>query len=450
MRQTVTDQARACRARLHAVVPPANPPVTATDAPGARKAALAFIFVTVLIDILAFGLIIPVLPHLLMDFVGGDTVHAAYWVGVFGFLFAAIQFVSAPVQGAMSDRFGRRPVILLSCLGLGVDFIFMAVAQTLPWLLVGRVVSAMFSASFTTANAYIADVTEPAKRAQAYGMIGAAFGLGFIIGPAIGGHLGEVNVRLPFWFAAGLALLNFVYGLFVLPESLPVERRTKRIDWSHANPVGSLRLLRQYRGIWGLAMVVFLINFAHYVYPSVFVLFADFAYGWGSGDVGWVLGAVGVLSVIVNAVLVKKVVGAIGERRALLLGLSCGVVGFSIYGFAPTGAVFLMGLPIMSLWALAMPSTQAMVTREVGPEVQGRVQGALTSLASLAGIVAPVIYTSVFAWFIGPHAPAKLPGAPFLLAGVLLACAGLVAWRYAKTHAAPRTARDEVNPEAAT
>jgi DHA1 family tetracycline resistance protein-like MFS transporter len=186
------------------------------------------------------------------------------------------------------------------------------------------------------------------------------------------------------------------------------------------------------------------------VYPSVFVLFADFAYGWDERAVGRVLGVVGVLSVIVNALLVKRVVAKFGERRALLIGLACGVVGFTIYGFAPTGIWFLAGMPIMSLWALAMPSTQAMVTREVGPEVQGRVQGALTSLASLAGIVAPVIYTSVFAWFIGPHAPAKLPGAPFLLAGVLLACAGLVAWRYAKTHAAPRTARDEVNPEAAT
>jgi len=417
--------------------------VTAVAAPGARKAALAFIFVTVLIDILAFGLIIPVLPHLLMDFVGGDIVRAAHWVGVFGVLFASIQFVSAPVQGAMSDRFGRRPVILLSCLGLGVDFIFMAVAQTLPWLLVGRVVSAMFSASFTTANAYIADVTEPSKRAQAFGMIGAAFGLGFIIGPAIGGQLGHYDIRLPFWFAAGLALLNFVYGLFVLPESHPVERRAKRFDVRSVHPFAALSLLRNYRAIWGLAAVIFLVNLAHYVYPSVFVLFADVAYGWDERAVGYVLGVVGVLSVIVNAVLVKRIVAGIGERRALLLGLSCGVVGFTIYGFAPTGTVFLMGLPIMALWALAMPSTQAMVTREVGPEVQGRVQGAMTSLASLAGVIGPGVYTLVFAGFIGEHAPAHLPGAPFLLAGVFLACAGLVAWRFARTHALSQPRKDE-------
>jgi DHA1 family tetracycline resistance protein-like MFS transporter len=409
--------------------------VTATVGNGARKAALAFIFVTVLIDILAFGLIIPVLPHLLMQFTGGDVVKAAGWVGVFGVLFAAIQFFSAPVQGALSDRFGRRPVILLSCFGLGVDFIFMAVAQSLPWLLVGRVFSAVFSASFTTANAYIADVTEPAKRAQAFGMIGAAFGLGFIVGPAIGGQLGHYDIRLPFWFAAALALLNFTYGLFVLPESHPLERRTKHFDVRSVHPFAALSLLRNYRAIWGLAAVVFLVNLAHYVYPSVFVLFADVAYGWDERIVGYVLGVVGVLSVIVNAVLVKKIVGGIGERRALMLGLACGVGGFTIYGFAPTGTVFLMGMPIMALWALAMPSTQALVTRQVGPEVQGRIQGALTSLASLAGVAGPAIYTSIFALFIGDHAPAKLPGAPFLLAGMLLLAALLVAWRFARAPA---------------
>ncbi|BCT92284.1 tetracycline resistance MFS efflux pump [Lysobacter helvus] len=403
--------------------------------PGARKAATVFIFVTVLIDIMAFGLIIPVLPHLVQEMAGGDMVTAAKWVGIFGVLFAAIQFVSSPVQGAMSDRFGRRPVILLSCLGLGVDFIFMALAQTLPWLLVGRVISAIFAASFTTANAYIADVTEPSKRAQAFGMLGAAFGLGFIVGPIIGGTLSGIDIRLPFWAAAGLALVNFCYGLFVLPESLPKARRSARIDWAHAHPFGSMKLLARYPAIWGMVAVVFLLNLAHYVYPSVFVLFADAAYGWGPRTVGYVLGVVGVLSVIVNAVLVKRVVAKFGERRALLIGLSCGVVGFAIYGLAPTGAVFLMGMPIMALWALAMPATQSMVTRLVGPEVQGRVQGALTSLASLAGIIAPAIYTSVFALFIGPHAPAKLPGAPFLLACALLASAGLVAWRFIRTHA---------------
>jgi DHA1 family tetracycline resistance protein-like MFS transporter len=409
--------------------------VTTDAVPGARKAALAFILITVFIDILSFGLIIPVLPHLVQDFVGGDTIQAAYWIAIFGVLFSAIQFVCSPLQGALSDRFGRRPVVLLSCLGLGIDFLFMAMAQSLPWLLVGRIISAVFAASFTTANAYIADVTPPEKRAHAFGLLGASFGLGFIVAPAIGGALSTIDIRVPFWFAAGLSLLNFVYGLFVLPESLPKERRSPRFDYLHANPLGSVKLIAKYPAIWGLVAVVFLLNLAHYVYPSIFVLFADFAFGWNAQTVGFVLMVVGVFSVLVNAVLVKKAVKKFGERRTLMLGLTCGMVGFAIYGFAPSGMWFLAGMPIMALWALAMPPAQSMVTKATPPEMQGRIQGALTSLASLAGIAGTMIYPLVFATFIGDHAPAKLPGAPFLLAGMLLGTAALVAWRYAKTHA---------------
>jgi DHA1 family tetracycline resistance protein-like MFS transporter len=408
-----------------------------------RRAALAFIFVTVLIDVLSFGLIIPVLPHLIEDFVGGDTAHAAYWIGVFGTVFAAIQFFSSPVQGALSDRFGRRPVILLSCLGLGLDFCFMALAGTLPWLLVGRIISGVTSASFTTANAYVADVTPPEKRAKSYGMIGAAFGLGFIIGPLIGGWLGDIHLRLPFWFAAGLALLNFCYGLFVLPESLPPEKRAPKFDWSHANPLGSIALLKRYPQVFGLAAVVFIANLAHYVYPSIFVLFADYQYGWGPREVGWVLAAVGVCSVVVQAGLVGRLVHALGERRALLLGLACGVVGFTIYGFADLGWMFLVGIPISAIWGLAAPSTQALITRQVGSDVQGRIQGALMSLVSMAGIIGPAIFAGSFGWFIGPHAPMHLPGAPFLIAAALLGVAVLIAWRYARVPAATAVAEVE-------
>jgi len=407
---------------------PVIPPVV----PRVRTAALAFIFVTVLIDVLSFGLIIPVLPHLIEGFVGGDTALAAYWVGLFGTVFAAIQFVTAPIQGALSDRHGRRPVILLSCLGLGLDFIFMALANSLPWLLVGRIISGITSASFTTANAYVADVTAPDKRAKSYGMIGAAFGLGFIVGPLLGGWLGSIDLRLPFWFAAGLALLNFCYGLFVLPESLPPSRRSAKFDWSHANPLGALVLLRRYPQVFGLAAVVFIANLAHYVYPSIFVLFADYQYQWGPREVGWVLAAVGVCSVIVNVLLVGRVVKRLGERRTLLLGLSCGVVGFVIYGFADVGWVFLVGIPISALWALASPATQALITRQVDADVQGRIQGALMSLVSLAGIMGPAVFAGSFGWFIGTHAPMHLPGAPFLIAAVLLAGAVLIAWRHGR------------------
>lgn len=401
-----------------------------------RQAALVFIFITVLIDVLAFGVIIPVLPHLVESFVGGDKSSAAYWVGIFGTAFAFVQFFSAPIQGALSDRFGRRPVILLSCFGLGVDFIFMALAPNLAWLFVGRIISAVTSASFTTANAYIADITTPENRAKSFGMIGAAFGLGFIVGPVIGGLLGDIDHRLPFWFSAGLALTNFGYGLFVLPESLPRQNRSAKFDWAHAKPMGSVHLLRNYPQIWGLVAVVFLANFAHYVYPSTFVLFADVSFGWKEKEAGYVLAVVGVFSVIVNAILVGKLVKRLGERRAMLFGLSCGVVGFLIYGLADTGWVFLAGLPISALWAIAAPSTQALVTRQVGPEVQGRIQGALSSLISLAGIAAPALFAGSFGYFIGPHAPVHLPGIAFLIASALLACAVVVAWRYARMPAA--------------
>jgi DHA1 family tetracycline resistance protein-like MFS transporter len=247
----------------------------------------------------------------------------------------------------------------------------------------------------------------------------------------LGGLLGEIDLRLPFWFAAGLALLNFCYGLFVLPESLPPERRSPRFDWSHANPLGSIRLLASYPQVFGLAAVVFIANLAHYVYPSVFVLYADYRYDWGQKEVGYVLAAVGVLSVIVNAVLVGKAVQWLGERRALLWSLLCGAIGFMVYGGASAGWMFLVGLPVSALWAISAPATQALVTRQVGPEVQGRIQGALMSLTSMAGIVGPVIFAGSFGWFIGDAAPAHLPGAPFYLAGLLLLVAVAVAWRFA-------------------
>ncbi|MEO6154497.1 MAG: TCR/Tet family MFS transporter [Thermomonas sp.] len=404
--------------------------MNASVAPAARKAALVFIFITVLIDVLAFGVIIPVLPHLVQQMVGGNISNAAWWVGGFGVAFSLIQFVCSPIQGTLSDRYGRRPVILLSCLGLGLDFVFMALAPSLAWLFVGRIISAATSASFTTANAYIADVTTPENRAKGFGMMGAAFGVGFIVGPLIGGVLGDIDLRLPFWFAAGLALLNFCYGVFVLPESLPREKRTMRFDWSHANPVGSLKLLRSYPQVFGLAAVIFIANLAHYVYPSIFVLYADYRYDWGQKEVGYVLALVGVLSVLVNVLLVGRVVKAIGERRAVLLGLAFGAVGFAVFGLAGQGWIFLLGVPISALWAISGPAGQSLITRQVGADVQGRIQGALTSLVALAGIPGPAIFAGSFGWFVSDAAPAKLPGIPFLIAAGLLVVAWLVTLRF--------------------
>jgi DHA1 family tetracycline resistance protein-like MFS transporter len=423
--------------------------LNALSTSGARKAALAFIFVTVLIDVIAFGVIIPVLPHLVQDMVGGDLSVAAYWTGVFAFAFSVVQFFCTPIQGALSDRFGRRPVILLSCLGLGADFVFMALAPTLAWLFVGRLLSAATSASFSTANAYIADVVPADQRAKSFGMIGAAFGLGFIVGPLIGGVLGDVDHRLPFWFAAGLALLNFLYGLFVLPESLPRERRSPRFDWKHARPMGGVKMLLEYPRIWGLVAVVFVANFAHYVYPSTFVLFADAAFGWKEKQAGYVLAAVGVLSVIVNVALVGRLVKALGERRALLLGLACGTVGFVMYGLAGAGWMFLLGLPVSALWAIAAPATMALITRQVPADVQGRIQGSLGSLVSLAGIVAPGLFAGAFGFFIGPHAPVRLPGVAFLIAALLLAVAALVAWRFTDAAHLPASVQGDAEAVAA-
>lgn len=396
---------------------------------GPRRAAVIFVFITVLIDILSFGIVIPVLPHLIERLGGGGIAEAAMWVGVFGTLFAAIQFVCSPIQGALSDRYGRRPVILLSNLGIGIDFLFMALVNTVPLLLIGRFFSGALAASFTTANAYIADVTTPEKRAASYGLLGSAFGIGFIIGPALGGFLGHFDVRLPFYAAALLALTNFCYGFFILPESLPPERRSARFDWSHANPLGSLVMLRRYHSVFGLATVVFVTNLAHYVLQSVFVLYADYRYGWKEQAVGYTLALVGVCNAIVQAWLVRKLVPRLGERRTLMFGLVFGFVGFAIMALADNGPLFLAGIPFLALWGLAGPATQALITHQVDPREQGRLQGAVTSLASLAGIFGPALFTQIFALFISDHAPAHLPGAPFLLSTALLALGWLIAWR---------------------
>ncbi|PZQ18741.1 MAG: tetracycline resistance MFS efflux pump [Rhodanobacter denitrificans] len=394
-----------------------------------RRAAVIFIFVTVVLDMLAFGLIIPVLPHLVQAMVGGDIAVATQWSGLFGALFGLMQFVFSPVQGALSDRFGRRPVILLSNLGLGLDFIVMALAQTLPVLFIGRIVSGITAASFTTANAYIADVTPKEKRAAAFGLLGAAFGIGFVIGPALGGFLGSVSPRLPFWVAGGLALANFVYGWLILPESLPPERRSARFDLKGANPLGALRLLRRYPQALGLIVVVFLTQFAQFSLNSTFVLFADYRFQWGPQEVGYTLALVGLCSGIVQAGLVGRLVRRFGERRLMLTGLSFGIAGFVMFGLGATPLLFLAGIPLLALAGLGGPPAQAILTQQVDPGEQGRLQGAISAMAGLATIFGPFLFTQVFAAFIGPQADLHVPGAAFLLSATLLAFALLLGWR---------------------
>ncbi len=397
-------------------------------APNVRKAAVIFIFITVFIDILSFGLIIPVLPQLVKSFVDNSVAKAAIVAGIFSFAFNFMQFIFSPVQGALSDHFGRRPIILFSNLGTGLDFIFMALAQTLPWLFIGRMISGITSASFSTANAYIADITTPENRAKAFGMIGMAFGIGFTLAPAIGGFLGEIHPRWPFWFAAVLSLANFTYGYFVLPESLPVERRAA-FDWKRANPIGSLKLLKKYRAIWGLVGVLFLMGFAHFVYPSSFVLYADYRFDWGPKMVGITLGIVGILSAVVQGVLIGKAIKKFGERKTLIYGLLFGVIGFTLYGFAPTGYWFWAAMPIAGLWGIAGPAAQSMMTRQVDPSEQGRLQGAIASLNSIGGLVAPLIFTNILAFEASASVSNIWHGATWWFAGLLVLTGLVVALR---------------------
>jgi DHA1 family tetracycline resistance protein-like MFS transporter len=391
-----------------------------------RPAALAFIFVTIVLDMFALGLVIPVLPHLVEDFLGGDTAGAARVYGLFGTVWALMQFVSMPVMGALSDRFGRRRVILLSNLGLGLDYLVMALAPSLGWLFVGRVVSGICAASVSTGMAYVADVTPAAKRAAAFGRVGVAFGLGFVLGPALGGVLGSVDPRLPFWVAAGLSLANAAYGIFVLPESLPPERR-RAFKWRRANPIGSLNLLRSSRRLSGLAGVVFLGNLAHAALPATFVLYAGYRYGWDARDVGLVLAAVGVCSALVQGLVVGPLVRRWGERRVLLAGLACGAAGFLAYGLAPTGTLFLAAVPVVALWGLASPAAQGIMTRLVSPNQYGELQGANGAVMGVATMIGPSMFAATFAWFIGDGARLHVPGAAFLLAALLLAAGAALA-----------------------
>jgi DHA1 family tetracycline resistance protein-like MFS transporter len=393
-----------------------------------RRAAVLFILITVLLDMLSFGIIIPVLPKLVEEFLSGDTAQAAVIYGFMGTAWALMQFICSPIQGALSDQYGRRPVVLLSNLGLGLDYIVMALAPNVLWLVIGRTISGMASSSFSTAGAYIADVTPLERRAAAYGKIGLAFGAGFVFGPALGGWLGSVDPRLPFWGAAALSLLNACYGFFVLPESLPPHSRMT-FRWRRANPVGSLVLLRSHHELLGLAAVAFLGYLAHAVLPSTSVLYMGYRYGWGTASVGLMMAGVGVAAMIVQGGLIRPITARLGERRTLLAGAVSGAAGFFIYGVAPEGWMFCLGIPIMAFWGLAGPATQALMSRRVSPAEQGQLQGAIASINGVTGMIGPGLFTQVFAYFVGAGAGWHMPGAPFLMASLFLISAAAIAWR---------------------
>ena len=398
------------------------------------RAAFAFIFITVALDMLALGIMAPVLPKLVVAFEGGDVAHAARIVGLFGFVWAAMQFLASPVVGAMSDRFGRRPVVLLSNFGLGLDYLVMALAPSVAWLFVGRVVSGITSSSYSTSSAYIADVTPADQRAAKFGMLGAAFGLGFIIGPAVGGVLGNIDLRLPFWVAGGLSLANAAYGYFILPESLPPEKRV-RVPWHMANPLGSLSFLRAHPELLAIGATFFLYYIAHEVYPTLFVLYGDYRYGWSARQLGLTLAFYGVGSTIASAFLIAPIVRRIGERSATLLGLSLGALSAMIIALAYTGSLFYISIPIASLAGIATPSLMAIASRKASDSEQGRLQGTLGSLQGIAMMVAPLVLSEIFAVAIQRGGRAYA-GVPFAFTSLVLCVALLLAARSTRTSAA--------------
>jgi DHA1 family tetracycline resistance protein-like MFS transporter len=393
-----------------------------------RRAAFVFVFITVLLDMLALGIIVPVLPKLVVDFVGGDTARGADMLGLFGTAWALMQFVFSPVHGMLSDRFGRKPLILFSNFGLGFDYVLMALAPNLWWLFAGRVISGIAAASIATSYAYISDVTPPEQRAARFGMLGVAFGAGFVFGPALGGLAGMVDPRLPFWIAAALSLVNGLYGLLILPESLPRERRAL-FAWRRANPVGSLALLRSQPQLLRLATVNFLDYLAHASLPSIAVLYMMYRYGFDERTVGFTMAGVGLSAMIVQGGLIGPAVKRFGERGALHIGLAFGILGFAVFGLAPTGQMFWLGIPVLALWGFANSASLGLMSHLVSPTEQGQLQGANASLMGIASLLGPGLFTQTFALFIGAGSNWHLPGAPFLLAGLMLLAAAVIAWR---------------------
>ena len=380
---------------------------------------MIFILITVFIDVLGIGIIIPILPELIKEFAGGSTTVAGRWFGVLAATYAVTQFFFAPLLGAISDRVGRRPVILISLFGLGIDYIIMGFAPSIAWLFVGRLLAGVMGASITTANAYIADVSGPENRARNFGLIGVAFGLGFIFGPALGGILGGIDLRLPFFAAAGLALVNWLYGFFVLPESLLPENRDE-FRWAKANPVGSVAVLRSYPLVAGLAFSFIFMVLAQRGLETVWVLYTGHKFGWDAQANGLSLALVGIMATIVQGGMVQPVIKRFGERRAILGGLVIAVITYLGYGLATAGWMLLAFIVFGSIGGVAGPAIQGLVAGTVAPHDQGKVQGAIQSLMSLTAIVAPLLFTAgLFSYFTSDAAPIELPGAPFLLGAVM-------------------------------
>jgi DHA1 family tetracycline resistance protein-like MFS transporter len=372
-----------------------------------------------MLDMMALGVTVPILPGLIRRLLHGDAALAARYVGWFAALWATMQFIFQPVLGGLSDRFGRRPVMLASMFGMAADYVVMAWAPTVGWLLIGRAISGLTASSFAVANAYIADITPPEQRASRFGVLSAAFGIGFIAGPVIGGLLGQIDPRLPFWGAAALCFCNGVYGLFVVPESLKPENRSP-FQVRAANPLGAFELYRSKPGLLALAAVMFIFYLAHQVLQSTWVPYAAYRYNWPNAMMGVSLMVVGIGSVVVQMFLVRRVVARVGGRGALCLGLLFGAIGFTLYGLAPTGWWFLSAIPVYSLMGLVGPGVQSLMSRRISANEQGRLQGANGSLMAIANMTGPILFTEIFARSIGPWSAFAPVGLPFFVAAALL------------------------------
>ena len=398
--------------------------------------SLVFILITILIDTIGFGIIIPVLPELIMELTGEGLGAAAIYGGWLLFCYALMQFFFAPVLGNLSDRFGRRPVLLCSLTVFGLDYVLMGMAPTIAWLFVGRLIAGIAGATHATANAYAADVSAPEERAKNFGRIGAAWGLGFILGPVFGGLLGELGPRVPFFAAAGLALLNVLYGFLVLPESLPAERR-RPFRISRANPLGALRQMRAYPFIVGMLLVLVLLQLAHDANPATWTYYTMLKFGWSEREVGYSLGAVGLLLVAVQGGLVQIVIDRIGERRTVALGFTMTATGYAGFAFSTEGWMMYGFLVPFALGGVGMPALRGMMANQVPENAQGELQGALASVVSLTAIVAPLFMTQLFGYFTAREDSLYFPGAPFLAAAVLVA--GSILWFARTLRVAPPT-----------
>lgn len=404
-----------------------------------RKHALAFIAVTLLLDTIGFGLIMPVYPRLLVDLTGQSLSRAAVYGGWLGFVYAAMQFVVAPILGNLSDRYGRRRVILFAVGALGIDYIIMGFAPTLAWLFVGRAIAGAAGASFTPAYAYVADISPPDKRAQNFGVVSAAFGIGFIIGPAIGGLLGTLGPRAPFFAAATLSLTNFCYGFFVLPESLPPERR-RAFEWRRANPLGTLSQMKKHPVVLGLLCALFLWSLGNQVMPSTWAFYTKLRFGWSEAMIGASFAAVGVVMASSQLVVMRYLVPRLGERRTALIGIASGTVGYAGFGLATAGWMMFALLATWFFAAIVMPTTNALMSHRVSPDAQGELQGAVASLFSLSAIIGPPIMTHLFARFTAPESTVHVPGAAFLAAAVLALGCLLIFWISTREPAVERAA----------